>query len=220
MTKQPNRFHVDWDRLRTFYTVAKSGSFTSAGHAMNMSQPALSRQISSLEAMLGTQLFKRLSKGLVLTRAGKQLFNHVTAIHAQMNAFYETLGSKRFDAQNELRIGLPKQLFGMFQTGIQNFQRKHPYLILKLIKDCPHLSLNELDIDVALRAFQASDKTLEQRSLGFISKDLLSWEDEMSLSSQKQKELLEFFFVTPQRLKNHETLNGLLEDLKICIPLS
>lgn len=220
MTKERNRSHVDWDRLKTFYTVAKAGSFTMAGQAINMSQPALSRQILTLENALGTQLFKRLSRGLELTRAGKKLFHHVTAIHEQMDVFYETLGSKRFDAQNELHIGLPKQLFGMFQKGIQHFQQKHPFLTLKIIKDFPHLSLDTLDIDVALRVFQAADKTSEQRSLGFISKSLLSWEDELSLSSQNQQELLEFFFVTPQSLKNHDILNRLFEDLKPCVPLS
>ena len=48
---------MDWDKLRTFHTVAESGSFTRAGEALNLSQSAISRQISTLEESLSASLF-------------------------------------------------------------------------------------------------------------------------------------------------------------------
>ena len=42
---------MDWDKLRVFHAVAEAGSFTHAGEALNLSQSAVSRQISALEAV-------------------------------------------------------------------------------------------------------------------------------------------------------------------------
>ena len=65
---------LDWDKLRIFHTAAESGSFTHAAEKLNMSQSAVSRQISALEEDLGLKLFIRHARGLVLTEVGEQLF--------------------------------------------------------------------------------------------------------------------------------------------------
>ena len=50
---------MDWDKLRIFHAVAEAGSFTHAGEKLNLSQSAVSRQISALEDSLGISLFHR-----------------------------------------------------------------------------------------------------------------------------------------------------------------
>lgn len=40
---------MDWDKIRVFYAVAEAGSFTHAGETLNLSQSAVSRQVSALE---------------------------------------------------------------------------------------------------------------------------------------------------------------------------
>jgi DNA-binding transcriptional LysR family regulator len=50
---------MDWNKLKVFHAVADAGSFTRAGDALGLSQSAVSRQISSLEAELGVTLFHR-----------------------------------------------------------------------------------------------------------------------------------------------------------------
>ena len=62
---------LDWDKLRIFHTAAESGSFTHAAEKLNMSQSAVSRQISALEEDLGLKLFIRHARGLVLTEVGE-----------------------------------------------------------------------------------------------------------------------------------------------------
>ena len=68
---------MDWDKLRIFYAVAEAGSFTHAGEALNLSQSAISRQISALEDSLKVTLFHRHARGLILTEQGEVL--HSTA---------------------------------------------------------------------------------------------------------------------------------------------
>ena len=56
---------MDWDKLRIFHAVADAGSFTHAGHELNLSQSAVSRQISALEEDLKVPLFHRHARGLI-----------------------------------------------------------------------------------------------------------------------------------------------------------
>ena len=65
---------MDWDRIRIFYTVAESGSFTKAGDVLGLSQSAVSRQIGALERELRGQLFHRHTRGLILTEQGELLW--------------------------------------------------------------------------------------------------------------------------------------------------
>ena len=65
---------MDWDKLRIFHAVAEAGSFTHAGEKLNLSQSAVSRQISALEGSLKVPLFHRHARGLVLTEQGDVLY--------------------------------------------------------------------------------------------------------------------------------------------------
>lgn len=64
---------MNTDQLRTFCTVAKTLSFTEASKMLMISQPAVSRQISTLENEIGAKLFERANNTLILTRAGMLL---------------------------------------------------------------------------------------------------------------------------------------------------
>ena len=68
---------MDWDKLRIFHSVADAGSFTHAADQLNLSQSAISRQISGLEADLGVPLFARHARGLVMTEQGETLYRTV-----------------------------------------------------------------------------------------------------------------------------------------------
>ena len=65
---------MDWDKLRIFHAAAEAGSFTHAGDGLHMSQSAVSRQVSALEADLNVKLFHRHARGLVLTEQGELLY--------------------------------------------------------------------------------------------------------------------------------------------------
>src|SRR6202789_1529223 len=75
---------MDWDKLRVFHAVAEAGSFTHAGEALNLSQSAVSRQISALEESLHVPLFHRHARGLILTEQGELLFNTARDIFAKL----------------------------------------------------------------------------------------------------------------------------------------
>ena len=86
---------MDWDKLRIFQAAAQAGSFTHAGETLNMSQSAVSRQVSGLEQDLGVPLFHRHARGLILTEQGEHLFRAVNDVMLKLEAVRSRLADPR-----------------------------------------------------------------------------------------------------------------------------
>ena len=86
---------ISYDAYRTFYTVAKLGSFTRAANALMSSQPNLTRTIRNLESVLGCTLFVRSNRGVSLTPEGEKLFARVSVACEQIQAGEEELMNDR-----------------------------------------------------------------------------------------------------------------------------
>lgn len=65
---------MDLNRIKYFHAVATTLNISKAGKLVHLSQPALSLQIQALEHELGTKLFERNNRGLLLTEEGKKLY--------------------------------------------------------------------------------------------------------------------------------------------------
>ena len=98
---------MDWDKLRIFHAAAEAGSFTHAGEALHMSQSAVSRQISSLEADLKVTLFHRHARGLLLTEQGELLNRTVTEVFAKLQTAETLLTDTATKPTGDLRIAAP-----------------------------------------------------------------------------------------------------------------
>src|SRR5581483_10986616 len=75
---------LDTRRLRVLCAVARHGSFSAAASELGYTQPAVSRQIATLEAEVGTILIQRVPQGAVLTDAGRLLVQRGEAILARL----------------------------------------------------------------------------------------------------------------------------------------
>jgi DNA-binding transcriptional LysR family regulator len=75
---------MNWDKLRIFHAVARAGSFTGAGKVLNLSQSAISRQVSALEQSLGVVLFHRHASGIILTEQGETLSRTAQDVSAKL----------------------------------------------------------------------------------------------------------------------------------------
>jgi DNA-binding transcriptional LysR family regulator len=66
---------MDLFSIRTFVTVKEMQSFSRAGEQLFLTQPAVSKRIAALEVELGTRLFDRIGKKILLTEAGRELYD-------------------------------------------------------------------------------------------------------------------------------------------------
>jgi LysR family nitrogen assimilation transcriptional regulator len=101
---------MDLKQLEYFVRVAELGSFTRASLALDVAQPALSRQVRLLEVELRQNLLIRNGRGATPTEAGKLLLEHGRGILHQVERAREELGRVRGALAGRVAIGLPPSL--------------------------------------------------------------------------------------------------------------
>ncbi|MCB1400342.1 MAG: LysR family transcriptional regulator, partial [Rhodobacteraceae bacterium] len=95
---------MDWDKLRIFHAVADAGSLTHAGDSLHLSQSAVSRQIRALEESLGTTLFHRHARGLILTEQGELLFDATSTMAKKLDAAAARIRDSEEEVFGELKV--------------------------------------------------------------------------------------------------------------------
>ncbi|MFV8324616.1 LysR family transcriptional regulator [Flavobacterium sp. ZS1P14] len=100
--------NLEW--YRTFKSVYKNGNFSLAAKELFISQPAVSQQISMLEAHVGYKLFNRKSKGVEPTEYAKLLNNLIIEALDRLENVENGFRAKAFSANRLISIGISKHL--------------------------------------------------------------------------------------------------------------
>jgi len=146
---------MDWDKLRIFHAAAEAGSFTHAGEQLHMSQSAVSRQISALEAELKVSLFHRHARGLVLTEQGELLNRTVAEVFTKLQAAEMLLSDSTSKPTGELRITAPIGFGTVWLTPrLREFSELYPEIRVELI-------LTDDQVDIGMRAADVAIWTRE-----------------------------------------------------------
>ena len=70
--------NINFEYYKIFYVIAKNKNITKAANELNISQPAISRMLKTMEDQMNTKLFIRQSKGVILTHEGNELYNLIS----------------------------------------------------------------------------------------------------------------------------------------------
>ncbi|MDD0810647.1 LysR substrate-binding domain-containing protein [Curvibacter sp. RS43] len=116
---------MDLKQLEYFVRVAELGSFTRASIALNIAQPALSRQVRLLEVELRQNLLDRNGRGVKLTESGKLLLEHGRGILHQVEVAREELGAVRGALAGRVSIGLPPSLSRLITVPLTRAFMQH-----------------------------------------------------------------------------------------------
>ncbi len=157
---------MDWDKLRVFHAVAEAGSFTHAGDTLNLSQSAVSRQISALEEALSVPLFHRHARGLILTEQGDQLNRTVREVFAKLAMTEALLTESRDKPAGRLKVTTTVG-FGStwLAPRLPAFLDAHQEISVSLLLDDGDLDLAMREADVAIRMHPPKQPDLIQRHL-------------------------------------------------------
>jgi DNA-binding transcriptional LysR family regulator len=157
---------MDWDKLRVFHAVAEAGSFTHAGDTLNLSQSAVSRQISALEEALQVPLFHRHARGLILTEQGEALNRTVREVFAKLAMTEALLTESKEKPAGRLKITTTVG-FGTswLAPRLQAFLDQYPDVSVTLLLDDSDLDLAMREADVAIRMHPPKQPDLIQRHL-------------------------------------------------------
>ncbi len=157
---------MDWDKLRVFHAVAEAGSFTHAGETLNLSQSAVSRQISALEEALAVPLFHRHARGLILTEQGETLNRTVRDVFAKLAMTEALLTESKEKPAGRLKVTTTVG-FGSswLAPRLQGFLETYPDISVALLLDDMELDLAMREADVAIRFHVPKQPDLVQRHL-------------------------------------------------------
>jgi DNA-binding transcriptional LysR family regulator len=124
---------LDVRRLRVLREVAQTGSFSAAAESLAFTQPAVSRQIATLEAEAGTRLVERSARGVRLTQAGELLVGHADAILDRLTAAENQLEALNSLAGGRLHIGATATANAtLIPLAIRAFDELYPEVHLRL----------------------------------------------------------------------------------------
>jgi DNA-binding transcriptional LysR family regulator len=156
---------LDTRRLRVLCEVARYGSFSAAAASLGYTQPAVSRQIATLEAEVGAMLVRRVPQGAVLTDAGQLLVQRAETILARLDDAEDELRALAGLEGGRLRLAsFASAASSIVPLAIARFRERYPAVELSIamadpIDSIPRLRAGELDL--ALSHDAAADQLSE-----------------------------------------------------------
>lgn len=157
---------LNWDKLRFFHAVAEAGSFTHAAKTLNLSQSAISRQISTLEMSLENTLFHRHARGLKLTEHGERLFQTTNDIFHKLAMVEAQITEDKERPSGTLKITATVALGSLWLTPrIKEFIDAYPEVEVHLVLTDGELDLSMREADIGIRLSAPRQPDLIQRTL-------------------------------------------------------
>ncbi|MCW0982977.1 LysR family transcriptional regulator [Agrobacterium deltaense] len=142
---------MNWDDVRLFLSVARSGQFLSAARKLGVNHATLSRRISALEAAIGTQLFLRSTNGCELTEEGQRLLAGAERMETEMLNAQANLGRVDTAVAGTVRIGAPDGLGVSFLAPrLGRLTARYPELKIQLVPVPRSFSLSQREADIAI----------------------------------------------------------------------
>jgi len=141
-----NRLHnLDLGTLRSFVTIADSGSMTRAASRLFLTQSAISMQIKRLESSLGLSVFDRSSQGMKPTTEGEQLLQYANQMLALNDEVMGRLTSP--DYEGVIRLGAPSDvIYPHVPSAIREYSRDFPRVQIKFSASRTQLLREQFDL--------------------------------------------------------------------------
>jgi len=147
---------MDYNKLRTFIEVAKTGSISEAANNLFRTQPAITQQIQLLEESLELILLERRNTRVFLTKQGEQLFKFAQHRLREIDDFLAEVKNDSESLSGEIRIGIrPDVATSMLPIVFANFKIAYPKVKFTIIhgdasQTEQRVLNNEVDIGIQL----------------------------------------------------------------------
>lgn len=150
--------------LRAFEAAARHLSFARAAEELYLTPSAISHQIKALEEQVGTKLFERRGRNVVLTDAGGRYYPALRQAFDRMNEATEEL--KQSDRFGALTVNvLPTFAIRWLLPQLNDFQERHPEIEVRITTNVNNIDFNQTEADAAVRFGNGNWPGLEARLL-------------------------------------------------------
>lgn len=156
---------MNWDDVRIFLAVARSGQILGAARSLNLNHATVARRLTALETALGSTLFIRRTNGSDLSPNGERFLVHAEAMESAMLAASESAGADRM-IDGTVRVGAPDG-FGVafLAPRLGELTERHPGLRIELVPVPRAFSLSRREADIAVTLERPREGRLVARKL-------------------------------------------------------
>jgi DNA-binding transcriptional LysR family regulator len=160
---------MEWDDLKHFLAVARSGSLTEAARALKASAATVGRHIDALETRLGARLFEHRSTGYVLTEIGRLIVARAESVEAAVLAVEREVASSDANLTGKVRVASTEDMASMvIVPNLAPFAARHPGIAIELVAGMSLVNLTRRDADIALRSVRPEAGDLLMRRIGAV----------------------------------------------------
>ncbi len=155
------------DAIKIFVRVVESGSFSAVARELGVGQPAISKQVASLEAHLGAQLLMRTSRNLSLTEAGRDFYESVSRLIGDLEAAESRVGRGQASPSGMVRVTAAHAFSRQYVVPrLPEFLARYPDISVEMLVSERTSNLVEEGIDLAIRNGALADSSLVARKIG------------------------------------------------------
>ena len=157
----------DWNDLKYFIAVARSGSTLAAAKTLRLSQSTVHRRIEELEKQLGQQLVTRHPTGYRLTELGEKLRSYAEQVEQTVVNFERQASAWGKDVRGTVKVTCPDEVGSRLLVSglIDKFNERYPTLRVEFVMSDKNLDLAKGQADIAIRAVPPIDDTLFGRKI-------------------------------------------------------
>lgn len=148
---------MDWDDVRHFLALARTGSVRAAGSTLGVSHSTVARRVEALESRLGVKLFDRHRDGYLLTDAGKEMVAGAERVEREMAALERGLVGQDARLEGSVRVTCTDRYIAkILLRALAGLCAQHPGIELDLDVDPKYQDLSKREADIAVRALLPS----------------------------------------------------------------
>jgi len=152
--------------IRLFVRLVECGSFSAVGRIEGIGQPAVSKQIGTLERHLGAQLVMRTSRQVVITDAGQTFYESARKLIDDYDALESSIGERQQSPQGLIRVSsAPAHGRICITPLLGGFFRRYPDIVIEMLVSERHSDLLGDSVDLAIRHGRLADSSLKARKL-------------------------------------------------------
>jgi DNA-binding transcriptional LysR family regulator len=149
------------DAMQVFVRVVEKGSFSAIAKERGVGQPAISKQISALEAQLGTELIHRNSRSIVLTEAGSDFYESALRILDDFENTTSRIGRGQTAPKGLIRVTIPPTFARLHMVSkLASFFAAYPEMSIEMAASESPTTIVEDGFDLAIHSGDLPDSTL------------------------------------------------------------
>ena len=150
--------------LKLVKAIVEEGSITKAISKLHLTQSALSYQLKEAETQIGTKIFLRINKKLILTKAGEEIYSLAKDIIGKLHLTEEKIKQLVYGETGEIRISTECYTsYHWLPSIMKQFQSLYPNIDLKIVMEATHYPLQKLlagELDIAITSDPIKDENI------------------------------------------------------------